>query len=49
MIEASILAEGAVIRRGARVEHSVLMGGVEAGPDETVTGEVRARLPASRS
>jgi mannose-1-phosphate guanylyltransferase len=49
VIEASILAEGAVIRRGARVKNSVLMGGVEAGPDETVTGEVRARPPASRS
>jgi NDP-sugar pyrophosphorylase family protein len=49
VIEASILAEGAVIRRGARVKNSVLMGGVEAGPDETVTGEIRARPPTSRS
>ncbi len=49
VIEASILAEGAVIRRGAGVKNSVLMGGVEAGPDETVTGEIRAKPPANRS
>ena len=42
-----ILAEGAVVRRGARVEHSVLMGGIEGGPDEAVTDESRAQPPAS--
>ncbi len=42
-IEASIVDEGAVIQRGARVKNSVLMGEIEARPNETAANEVRAK------
>ena len=48
-IDASILTEGAVVRRGARILHSVLMGRIEVGPDENVTDEVRAKPLANGS
>ena len=37
-----VVAEGAVVRRGARVIRSVLLGAVEAAPGESVIDEFRA-------
>jgi NDP-sugar pyrophosphorylase family protein len=41
-ITKSVVAEGAVVREGARVARSVLLGAVEASVGETVIGEMRA-------
>ncbi len=38
----AVVAEGATVRRGARVFRSVLLGAVEAAPDERVIDEFRA-------
>ena len=45
VVEKSIVGEGAVIRRNARVFHSVLLGAVEAADDELVEDEIRAQPP----
>jgi ADP-glucose pyrophosphorylase len=38
----SVVAEGAVVGHGARVNRSVILGPVEVGEGETVEGEYRA-------
>jgi mannose-1-phosphate guanylyltransferase len=42
VVENSVVGEGAVIRRNARVVRSVLLGDVEAAPGELIEDEIRA-------
>jgi NDP-sugar pyrophosphorylase family protein len=45
VIGESVVAEGALVGKGARVTRSVLLGAVEIAPKENVVGEIRAKPP----
>jgi NDP-sugar pyrophosphorylase family protein len=43
MLKATVVGEGAIVRKGARVVRSVLLGAVETTPGEIIEDEIRAR------